>query len=255
MSILNFVSQEQLDDLDDDPQVAFMQICNLTQRNFADQIKKLDLENQNDWNTREDIRRSFMNTIVASAKRFKIEPFASKQIPRADDWKTDIYIQFQEDLDHYVTQIVIENSFRSRRDSVAILPKTKDTILGYTNALRDCIKASTLNEAKREALLKRLIELEAELSKNRTNMLAVARVVFEVLSIPGNIWASYDVTHRLTSQLAETVAEAKVSEQAVKPLAPIAPIKELSPPRPPKIDRPQFGRGGMSDAIDDDIPF
>lgn len=255
MSILNLVSQDQLDDLDDDPQVAFMQICNHAQRSFADQTRDFDLDDQNQWHAREDLRRSFMNTIVASAKRFAIEPFASTQVPRASEWKSGDYLQFQEDLDHYITQIVIENSYRSRRDSVAILPKTKDTILGYISALRDCVKNSTLTEAKRSALLARIDELESELSKSRTNMFAVARVVFEILSIPGNMWSSYDITHRLTSQLAQSVAEAKVSEQAVKPLAPIAPIKELSPPRPLESNGPRSGRGSKLDTVDDDIPF
>ncbi len=259
MTILNFVTQEQLDGLDDDPKVAFMELCNFAQRSFTDQTRDLDLENNNDWEVREDLRRTFMNVIVASAKRFGVEPFASSTIPRRDSWNSDIYLQFKEDLDHYVTQIVIDNSFANRKESVAILPKTRDQISGYITALRDCIEQATISEVRKSRLLKRLDDLEKELIKSRTNMLVVARVVFEVLSIPGNMWASYDITHRLTSQIVQTVAEAKTAEQESKPLAPVAPMKELSPPRNDKPEGGSFGVrpsfGGKSPMEDDDIPF
>jgi hypothetical protein len=50
-------------------------------------------------------------------------------------------------------------------------------------------------EPKREALLKKLDQFEAELEKRRLNILAVARVAFELLAIPGAVWASAEVAN------------------------------------------------------------
>jgi hypothetical protein len=42
-----------------------------------------------------------------------------------------------------------------------------------------------MTEPKREALLKKLDQFEAELEKRRLNILAVARVAFELLAVTG----------------------------------------------------------------------
>jgi hypothetical protein len=54
-----------------------------------------------------------------------------------------------------------------------------------------------MTEPKREALLKKLDQFEAELEKRRLNILAVARVALELLAIPGGVWASAEVANRL----------------------------------------------------------
>lgn len=74
MSILDFVNQDELDDLDEDPRIEFMQLVNIAQRSLAAQILVLDPENQHEWQKAEELRYGFMNVVVASAKRFEIEP-------------------------------------------------------------------------------------------------------------------------------------------------------------------------------------
>jgi hypothetical protein len=112
-----------------------------------------------------------------------------------------------------------------------------------------------MTEPKREALLKKLDQFEAELEKRRLNILAVARVAFELLAIPGGVWASADVAHRLITNVMQIVAEAKSAEQEIQQLAPTAPLKALSPPRAEgAVPVPSFGRRA-ADIIDDDIPF
>jgi hypothetical protein len=68
MSILNFVTQDQLDNLDEEPRIAFMELVNHAQRSLDDQIRKLDGDNQQEWREIEELRYSFMNMVVAAAK-------------------------------------------------------------------------------------------------------------------------------------------------------------------------------------------
>jgi hypothetical protein len=252
MTILNFVSQDELDDLDDDPRIAFMMLVNHAQRSLSEQTKGLTEE---DWQQREELRHSFMNVVIAAAKRIEIEPFVSMEVPRFSDFKENVdYRQFKADLDHYITQLVIDNSIRAKRDSVAILPDSKDRIRKYVHALRECIEKGNMSDAKREALLKKLDLFEAELEKRRLNILVVARVVLELLALPGGVWASVDVAHKLISNIMQTVAEAKSAEQETRQLTPTAPTKALSPPRTKEpVPVPTFGR--VADIIDDNIPF
>jgi hypothetical protein len=247
MTILNFVSQDELDDLDDDPRIAFMTFVNHAQRRLAEQTK---LDPQDDWE-REEMRHSFMNVVIAAAKRFEIEPFFSMEVPRLSGFKQNVdYRQFKADLDYYITQLVIDNSIRAKQDSVAILPKSKDRIRSYVHKLRQCIEQANMTEPKREALLKKLDQFEAELEKRRLNILAVARVALELLAVPGGLWASAEVANRLITNVMQIVAEAKSAEQETRQLAPTAPPKALSPPRAEKAV-PGLG----TDIIEDDIPF
>ncbi|RYD42261.1 MAG: hypothetical protein EOP63_13405 [Sphingomonadales bacterium] len=110
MSILNFVRQEDLDDLDEDSRTAFMQLVNHAQRSLGERTKNLDEQDQYQWREIEDERLSFMNVRIASAKRFEIEPFASMIVPRQDNFRTEEWRQFKSDLDHYITQLVLDNS-------------------------------------------------------------------------------------------------------------------------------------------------
>jgi len=122
MTILNFVTQEQLDSLDmDDPQSAFMNLVNFAQRSFSAQTSKLDLDERNDYQRREEIRHNFMNVIAASAKSLEIEPFVSMNVPRYSDFNDSEFRNFKDDLDNYVTQIMLDNSMKLKKNSVEIL--------------------------------------------------------------------------------------------------------------------------------------
>jgi hypothetical protein len=253
MSILNFVKQEQLDNLDDDPRKAFMEIVNYAQRSLDGKLSNIAEDDETSWRAAEDIRHSFMNVIVASSKRFEIEPFASMDMPRINDNLN--FSQFKSDLDHYVTQLVLDNSAQKRRDSVTILPASKDKIRSYIHGLRDCIEKANMVEAKRSKLLDRLDELENELEKRRANMLLIAKLAFDVLAIPGGTWASVEIATKLITNISQPVEEAREVEQANMPVIAVPKsVPALSPPRSPEQQRRGMG-GGFADDLDDDVPF
>jgi hypothetical protein len=252
MTILRFVSQDELDDLPEDHAMAFMTLVNHAQRRFAEQANQFDSEERNDWYKLEELRHSFMNVIVAAAKRFEIEPFVSMQVPRLDNFQERDHRQFMADVDHFVTQLMLDNSIRARSDSVEILPKSRDRIRSYVNGLRQCLEQANMSEAKREALLKRLDAFEHELERRRISILTVTRVVLEILAVPGGLWASADVATRLGTNIMQVVAEMKKAEDETRQLAPVAPPKKLSPPR---IETPAPTSSAFDTALDDDVPF
>lgn len=257
MTILNFITQDELDDLSEDPQIGFMELVNHAQRRFDEQTRALDSENESEWRQTEELRHSFMNVIVAAAKRLEIEPFVSMEVPRYDKFRDTDHRQFRADLDHYVTQLMLDNSRRSKRDSVAILPQSKDRIRSYVHGLRECIERANMTAAKREALLKKLSDFERELEKRRLNILAVTRTVLEVLALPGGVWATEDMVVKLTTNIVQTVAEMKAAEDETRQLPPIAPPKALSPPRVVE-EKPKSGGGlggNYAADLDDDVPF
>lgn len=77
MTILNFVTQDELDDLPEDPSVAFMTLVNHAQRRLSEQTQHLDPDERYKYKQRDEILHSFMNVVVAAAERLEIEPFVS----------------------------------------------------------------------------------------------------------------------------------------------------------------------------------
>lgn len=251
VGIFNFISQDDIDDLDDDPRIAFATLARLAQQRLVEQIAELDGRDEVEWERIEELRHSYMNVVVAAAKRFEIEPFISMQVPRYSEFRNKIdHREFQADLDHYLTQLMLDNRIRAKRDSVAILPKSKDNIRSYVFGLRKCIEQANMTEPKREALFKRLDEFEEELEKRRLNLLVVARIALEVLAVPGALWASADVANKLVTNIMQVVAEARMVEQETQKLAPTTSPKALSSPR---AEEPSAGFGRSS--RDDEIPF
>lgn len=258
MSIFTFLDQDELDDLPEDPQIAFMTLVRNAQRCLHEETAKLNPNDQYEWQQIDELRHSFMNVVLAAAKRLEIEPFMEMEVPTLSAFREEDHRQFRADLDHYLTQLMLDNSIRNKRDSVEILPKSKDRIRTYIHNLRACLEQANMTEAKREALLKKLDQFEQELEKRRLSFLAVTRITLEVLAIPGALWASAEIANRLVANLMQVVAEAKAAEEETRQLPPIAPPKALSPPRrslppePPRSPRPQ---PTFDTDLDDDVPF
>jgi hypothetical protein len=251
MSIFTFMDQDQLDDLPEDPAMAFMTLARFAQHRLAEESAKLDPDERNQWEQLEELRHSFMNVVVAAAKRFEIEPFVSMEVPKISDFGDKDHRQFRADLDHYLTQLMLDNSIRNKRDSVEVLPKSKDRIRSYIHGLRGCLEQANMTAAKREALLKKLDQFEHELERRRLSLLAVTRLTLELLAIPGGLWASSEVAGRLVTNVMQVVAEAKLAEDETRQLPPVAPPKALSAPR---VEKPRPQPAFDSD-LDDDVPF
>ena len=253
MYLFEFITQEEVDDLpDDDPQAAFTTFVRHAQRRLRERIRELEQDSEG-WREINESRLSFMNVVIAAAKRFEVEPFASMEIPRVGSTEIQAHDQFRADLDHYLTQILLDSGTRARRDSVTVSAELKSKIRSYVHHLRKTIDdADDLDAAKKEILLQRLAEFEAELEKKRLNLLAVSLLAITIASAPGGVWSSAEIANKLLGSIMRSVGEAKIADDATRrlparetPLAITAPRRaEPTPER--KSARPE---------IDDDIPF
>lgn len=235
MTLLNFVTQEELDNLHDDPRMAFMELVNHAQRRLSELTVKFDPDDHYASNQQDALEKSFMNIIIAAGKDFEIEPFASMIVPRHEDYRNSDYEQFKSDLDHYITQLILRNRTKSKGESVAILPLSKEKIRVYVHGLRDCIEKASMDSAKKRALLDRLDDFEKELEKRRMSFVSLSLLTIAFVGAPGSLWASADITHKLITNITnitQIFTESKQLEDETRQIgAPAAP-KELSPPSP-----------------------
>lgn len=251
MNIFDFITQDEIDDLpDNDPQAAFVQFVRIAQRRLGESTEPFNPNDEYDWEQINEARLGFMNVVVAAAKKYEIQPFAAMPIPRLKTFGRDEHRQFKADLDHYLTQLLLDNSSRAKRDTVLVSLELKDTIRTYIFHLRKLIEgADDLDEAKRQVLLKRLNEFESELDKKRISLVAVTVLAITLASAPGALWSSADAANKLLTNILRAVGEAKLVDDATRQLPPTVPPMAITGPRPNEIVKSDF------QDMDDDIPF
>jgi hypothetical protein len=255
MLVFDFITQEEIDDLpDDDPQAAFMAFVRIAQRRLAERIRKLDPSNNpEEWDELHEARNGFMNVVIAAAKKFGVEPLASTDVPSIKDFNTETYRQFRADIDHLFTQLLLDNSSRAKRDSVPISSDLKTKIRTYVFHLRELIeKAEDLDDTKRQILLHRLSDFEAELEKKRLNLTAVAVLAITFLGAPGALLESADAANRLVTNILHVVNAAKMADDATRRLPSSEPPMAITGPR---SDSPSPRIPPMPKFDDDEIPF
>jgi len=252
MNIFDLLEQDEIDGAPEDPATAFTELVGRAQRRLSLRTNALQDEDQISYRIIEDAQYGFMNVVIALAKAYKIEPFASLEVPRYENFDFDVHRQFKADLDHYMTQLLVNNSIKARRDSVRLLPKVKDKIRSYIHELKLAIDKANFTDAKRADLHARLAEFESELEKSRLTLLAVTKFAFCILVVPGGIWSSYEVVAKLTNNVLQAVGEAKAvdDENRKLPQAP-TPVALL----PPRKDDGKLRRETTDDDLDDEIPF
>jgi hypothetical protein len=256
MIIFDFITQEEIEELpDDDPHVAFTTFVRIAQRRLGE--RTTELSDQSSWQELEEARHGFMNVVIAAAKKYGIEPFASLSVPRLEDFRTEIHRQFKADLDHYLTQLLLDNSSRAKRDSVLISPELKSTIRTYLHHMRTVIdNAEDLSESRRNILLRKLAEFEAELEKKRLSLMAVTILAITLLSAPGGLGATADLTTKLVTQILRVVGEAKLVDDETRKLPSSAEPMAITGPRKddPQLVKKQIIQDTRDD-LDDEIPF
>jgi hypothetical protein len=249
MHIFDFITQDEIEDLPQDPNSAFVAFVRHASARLGERLNQLSgIDEQLAYNEAEEARHGFMNVLIAAAKRYQISPFSAYELPLFENFSVNAYRSFRADLDHYLTQMVLDNAIRERGNSVDLSSRAKDRIRSHVHGLKMCIDNADLSEAKKEALLKKLSLFEAELEKRRLGLLAVTVVALEIMALPGGAWATYDMVQKLTANILSEVGEAKVAEDEARRLAPSEPPHKLLPPRNADDDI------GASNA-DDDIPF
>ncbi|NTF80538.1 hypothetical protein [Rhizobium rhizogenes] len=246
MQLFDFITQEEIDDLPEDGNTAFLQFVKIARGRLDRRTDQLDDNDEREWRIIRDARYGFMNVVVAAGRRYSVEPFASMEMPSFQGFDDLAHRQFILDVDHYMTQLLLGDGLRTRRDSVALSEGAKSKIRTHLHHLRETVAKSDLAEDKRQKLLDKLVEFDRELDKRRLSLLAVARVTLEVLAVPGAMAGSYEITQKLLGHVVHTVAQEKAAEDEQRK-AQLQPPPVILPARPlQKTDR---------HVDDDDIPF
>lgn len=250
MNIFDFITQEEIEDLPDtDDEAAFLSFVRISRSRLVEATSKLDGRDEDQWETLIEARHGFMNVVTAAARRYNIRPFNSLDVPRIGQFSQDDHRQFIADLDHYMTQLLLSDGLRTKRDSVLLSEQAKQRIKTHLHHLREQIEKEDMPDKKRHDLFMKLDVFEQELNKRRLSLLAIAKITVEVLAAPGALAGSYDIATKLLSNVMVTVAQEKAQEESKPSLSSPAAIL----PARPSEAAPKTGGFAVDD--DSDIPF
>jgi hypothetical protein len=259
MSVMEILTEEFLAELPDDPQAAFGMVLRRADAYVAEALQAVDETENNSWYTYETAQHTAVNTIIAVAKRYEIQPFASMVVPARKGFRSEQFTEFKVDLDHYAAQLVLDNSIRSKRDAIAIEPKVRDRLRQHVHGIKTLIDQADMPEPRRAVLHKRIAAFEAALEKPRVNVVMLAGAMVAILAGAANVTALADspTMQKLVATIMATIGQAKAIDEEKRELPPVQPPQPLLPPRPADYvaGPPKARRDTFTGDLDDEIPF
>ena len=249
MDFFDFIKGDELDDLPEDPEAAFVAFVRIAEPRLAARLRELGGRNSDTYEEIDDSLYGFQTVVLAAAKKFGIEPFASLQMPTLQEHSPERYRQFRADLTHYIAQVMLTVADRDRSTSAPLLEETRQSIRTYIAHLREAIDRTDLSLKKKASLHRHLDRLEQELSRRRVRLVVVATTVMAIISAPGDLGSSYDAIVRLANYIMREIGAAKAADEEQRKISFNEPLA-LSPPRAAKKEE-EF----ESVSLDDEIPF
>jgi hypothetical protein len=259
MGVMEILSEEFLAELPDDPRTAFGMVLRRADAYLVEALQAVDESENSGRYAYATAQHTAMNTIIAVAKSYQIEPFARMVVPQRKGFESEQFTEFKVDLDHYAAQLVLDNSIRNKRDAIGIEPKAKDRIRQHIHGIKTLIDRADMPEPRRAVLHKRIAAFEEALEKQRVNVVMLAGMMVAILSGAANVATLADspAMRNLVATIMTTIGEAKAIDEEKRELPPVQPPQALLPPRPAdKFGRQPKAPGDRStNDLDDDIPF
>lgn len=232
------IPDHEFDDLPDDDEKAFMVLEEQYKNVLLAQLKQADeQENTSEY------YMSYMNHVLAAATALGIHAFSEWDTPTSSRFQYEYYYDFRRAVDAFVTTTKIKKSRRRRENSVALSPDDKVKIRDYIDNIKRLIDESNLSPEKKEAILKKVNELLAEVDKDRTTFEVIAGSVMRVAALLRDFESTGVSPYwKYFRMIFERVGEAKEEEERHLPRP--SEQKRIEPPKrrlpPPKTDDPEI---------------
>lgn len=246
MAAEELITDEDLANLPEDPQLAFVElerVARVRVQQWETEIAEVQ------YGDADPYRLEYINKVLAAARVYEIDALKDWQVPNVRDSNIyDQYRQFTHDVDHFTMQIRIRNVPVNRRASVGLDGNTKIKIHHHIGKIREAIEAAALPDEKRDALYRKLDRFALEVDKVRTDLQAATAVYIAVCAGIGEGFKKLEPVRRMIDSVATLLGKAKEAEENLPALPSGAERKRLEAPRK-RLPPPRAGD------LDDEIPF
>jgi len=249
MEYFDFIKPGDLDNLPEDPQLAFSEVVRIAQARLVERLETLDSGEHGDWTLILEAKHGFQNVAIGAARKFRIEPFASAEMPIVRNYSDEDYRQFRADLSHYITQIMLNAAEADRSQSIPVREETRQSLRTYVYHLRQAIDNTSLPDWRKVRLHDALTKFEQEITRPRIRFGVAVQVLMTVLNAGATVTDHWDGIVRITNNIVRELAVAKEADNEQRHVSAIPPALLVAPRKvepPPSFDRNE---------MDDEIPF
>lgn len=238
------ITDEQLDDLPDEPDEA---ICYLVEA-LRKSVREYESHERRDW----EIEREYVNLVRGFLIEFEIDIGGlSNDEPPVDDGDFGAYYRYLNVVvDQYVASARIRMAMRRKRDLIPLTAGTKARIQKHIQNIRDILHRLDIPIDKKEQILDKLNQLSSAVDKERTNVRRILDVALEVADTGDEISKKFDGIRKHVDSITGLLAEARKFKEKVLGIGSRKP-KQLEAPKK-QLPAPD---SNLDNDLDDDIPF
>jgi hypothetical protein len=238
------ISDEDIDALPNDPEAAFVQYEAI----LREAVRKLNAgEGTASW----DVEREYVAHVLAFVDTRDIPLNLPKDLPRGDSEFGDWYRNFVRAVDYYKAVARLRVSAR-KKENVAVLilsPDFKTQIGGHLTAIRKIVIEAEISENKRDAIFRRINNLQEEVDRDRTRTEAAMALLLDVTSAISKGAKNLDPALDRIERIIKVFAKAKDDNEEKALMAP-SERKRIAPPTNAPKQPP-----APEPTTEDEIPF
>jgi hypothetical protein len=243
------ITDDELAELPEDPMLAFVQFEKILRERVDEQelqAFKLAEEGVPVPYSVSSYKLEYISKVLAAATVYKIHALQNWTVPSARGDVDELYTAFTADVDHFTTQVRIQNAPRNRQNSVGLDGNTKATIHHYIQRIREAIEKADLPEDKKDSLYSKLNNFALEVDKNRTALQAGMAVYIAVCDGIGQGFRKLEPVRKMIDSIAALLGRAKEAEDSLRLPSPPElrrippPLRQLEPPPPSEDDEIPF---------------
>lgn len=228
--------------LPDDPEAAFVILEQEFRSEYQGEIEKAD---NNSW--ADEARLKYAGQVRAALEELSID--FEFYLPEFTDGQMDYnrFQTFRRDIESLATKIRIRTARARVQNSVRLDPNTKSKLRQLLEKIKETILELDESDSKREALLRKVAALEAEINRDRTRFEVAAALWIGLCEKTGEGLEKLEPARKWIDSVAGFLAQAKSLE------TPSLTLPKRAPPA--RIERYEKPIDRRMDEVEEDIPF
>lgn len=174
------ITDEEIDDLPDDDEAAFVQYEAI----LRETVRRVNSDQ--DYRTW-DVEREYVAHMLAFVDNRDLPVDLPRNPPDDDQYFSDWYKNFVRAIDYFKASARLQVSARRKRNvtSIALPIDMKAQIGGHLTAIRNIVGCADLSANKRDAIFRRVADLQEEVDRDRTRTEAALALLLDVTSAVG----------------------------------------------------------------------
>jgi hypothetical protein len=206
------VSDEQLLNLPEDNEQAFIALERLARKSYYSSVSDLTSTTKTP-SAYARLQHEYLNYVQAAAEQFAIEGLPAEPPPSDTGALNNFFRDFVSKVERYTIKVRLRHSRRARPFTVYLGEAAKVKIQHLLTQIKDQLQHLSVSEDKKDALLKKILAFELELGRARTRFEIFAGLVIASADLAGEATKKLEPIKKFVDSIARVIGAAKSEEE------------------------------------------